>query len=69
MKSKILSPSNSAVEASESTFALIFETEDEVISGLKAFAVDQGVAASRFTAIGAFKDALLGYSDLGEKGI
>ena len=68
MKSKILnSPENRNLEASESTFVLIFDTEDEVISGLKAFAADQGVTASRFTAIGAFKDALLGYFDWEKK--
>jgi predicted DNA-binding protein with PD1-like motif len=68
MKSKILTePAKGTVEANERTFALIFDTEDEVISGLKAFAAAQGLAASHFTAIGAFKDALLGYFDWEKK--
>jgi uncharacterized protein len=68
MKSKILNgQSNRTLEASESTFALICDAGDEVISGLKAFAADPGVAVSRFTAIGAFKDALLSYFDCRKK--
>ena len=49
--------------ATERTWALIFDTGDEVISTLQAFAVASGVAAARFTAIGALRDATLGYFD------
>lgn len=68
MKSKMLTgPGKGTFEANERTFALIFDPDDEVISGLKAFAMEQGLAASRFSAIGAFKDALLGYFDWQKK--
>ncbi len=45
----------------EKTFALIFETGDEVMAGLSAFAAERGLASSRFTAIGAFREVTLGY--------
>jgi predicted DNA-binding protein with PD1-like motif len=48
-------------EAGEKTFALIFETGDEVVAGLSSFARERGLASSRFTAIGAFRDVVLGY--------
>lgn len=68
MKSKILAgPSKGTVEASERTFAIIFDAGDEVVSGLKAFAAAQGLAGSHFTAIGAFQDTLLGYFDWEKK--
>jgi predicted DNA-binding protein with PD1-like motif len=44
-------------------YALIFETGDEVMSTLKAFAQDHRLGGSHFTAIGAFNDATLGYFD------
>ncbi len=47
--------------ANEKTFALIFETGDEVMAGLSAFAAERGLASSRFTAIGAFREVTLGY--------
>jgi len=43
------------------TFALVFQTGDEVTSLLKQFAVDQKVSAARFTAVGGFVEATLGY--------
>jgi predicted DNA-binding protein with PD1-like motif len=49
------------------TYALIFETGDEVMSTLKAFAQDHRLSGSHFTAIGAFKDATLGYFDWAQK--
>ena len=68
MKSKMLAgPSKPTLEAHERTFALIFDTGDEVIAGLKAFAASEGLAASHFTAIGAFSDTLLGYFDWEKK--
>jgi predicted DNA-binding protein with PD1-like motif len=51
----------------EKTFALIFATGDEAIGGLTAFAREKRLAASHFTAIGAFQDAALGYFDWRKK--
>jgi hypothetical protein len=51
----------------EKTFALIFDTGDEAISGLTAFAREKRLAASHFTAIGAFQEATLGYFDWQKK--
>ena len=45
------------------TWALVFETGDEVMSTLQAFAAQAGITAARFTAIGAFREATLGYFD------
>ncbi|HEU4345560.1 MAG TPA: PPC domain-containing DNA-binding protein [Candidatus Binatia bacterium] len=45
------------------TFAVIFEKEDEFVQGLTAFAKEQNLDASQFTAIGAFRDVTLGYFD------
>jgi predicted DNA-binding protein with PD1-like motif len=39
------------------------ETGDEVVAELKAFARERRLAGSRFTAIGAFEEATLGYFD------
>ena len=61
MKSKLLA------EDEERTFAVIFETEDEVASGLVQFAKKNSLAASHFTAIGGFKEVVLGYFELDKK--
>ncbi len=45
------------------TWALIFDKGDEVVETLTAFAREHGLAASHLTAIGAFRDATLGYFD------
>jgi predicted DNA-binding protein with PD1-like motif len=47
----------------ERTFAVIFDTGDEVMAGLTAFAREHRVTAARFAAIGAFQEATLGYFD------
>lgn len=47
--------------------ALIFETGDEVMSGLKDFARRENIRAARFTAIGAFQSATLAYFDWEKK--
>jgi predicted DNA-binding protein with PD1-like motif len=47
----------------ERTFALIFEIGDEAMAGLEGFAREQRLGAARFTAIGAFQEATLGYFD------
>ena len=49
MKAKLLLESDG-----QRTFAVIFETGDEVASGLLEFAKVQKLGASHFTAIGAF---------------
>lgn len=51
----------------EKTYVLVFETGDEVVSGLNAFVREHGVSAARLSAIGAFRDALLGYFDWEQK--
>lgn len=48
-------------EAEERTYALIMETGDEVLSCLQRFCETHGIGAARFTAIGAFSSAILGY--------
>jgi uncharacterized protein len=47
----------------QKTYALVFDTGDEVIATLERFAREQGITAAQFTAIGAFSDAMLGYFD------
>jgi uncharacterized protein len=61
MKSKLLD------DKGEKTFALIFETGDEVAAGLLEFAKKSSMGAAHFTAIGAFRDVVLGYFDWGVK--
>jgi predicted DNA-binding protein with PD1-like motif len=55
MKTKLLQ------DQDERTFAVIFDKEDELMSGLLNFARSQKLKASHFTAIGAFSEAILGY--------
>jgi uncharacterized protein len=51
-------------EEGERTFALVFETGDELVSGLTEFAGEHGLDAAGLTAIGAFGAATLGYFDM-----
>jgi len=44
-------------------WALIFETGEEFLGGLREFAAAHGVQAARFTGIGAFQAATLAYFD------
>ena len=68
MKSKLIDDAVHNAEAvSQKTFALVFSTGDQVMAGLKAFAEEQDLAASHFTAIGAFKQVTLGYFDWEKK--
>jgi predicted DNA-binding protein with PD1-like motif len=46
------------------TFAVVFETGDEVMEGLKAFASEQQLSAAQFAAIGAFSRAVVGFFDV-----
>lgn len=48
-------------EAAESTYALIMEAGDEVMSCLQCFCETHDIGAARFTAIGAFSSVILGY--------
>ncbi|MGE0159757.1 MAG: PPC domain-containing DNA-binding protein [Gemmatimonadales bacterium] len=45
------------------TFAVVFDTDDNVLDGLLGFARDEGINAASFTAIGAFRRATLGFFD------
>src|SRR5947208_1396142 len=49
------------------TLAVIFDAGDEVTQGLLAFAKEQNLKASQFTAIGAFNDVVVGYFDWATK--
>ena len=61
MKSKLIN------DGPQRTFAVVFDTDDEVIGGLTRFAEENRLAASQFTAIGAFRDLVLGYFDWSTK--
>ena len=45
------------------TYALVLETGDEVLGCVQAFAEREALTAAHFSAIGAFRDALLTYFD------
>jgi predicted DNA-binding protein with PD1-like motif len=62
VKSKLLHE-----ESGQKTFAVIFDTGDEVATGLLAIAKEQGFAGSHFTAIGALSDVTLGFFDWDKK--
>jgi uncharacterized protein len=62
MRSKLLHESDG-----QKTYALVFETGDEVMSNLKTFARDNRLGGGHFTAIGAFQDVTLGYFDWTKK--
>jgi predicted DNA-binding protein with PD1-like motif len=57
MKSKILN------SGPERTIALVFDKGDDVIPLLEQFAKANALTASRFSAIGAMRSAVLGYFD------
>ena len=57
MRSKLLN------DQGERTYALVFDSGDEPVSLLERFAVEHRLTAARFTAIGAFSEAVLGYFD------
>ncbi|HEY0848054.1 MAG TPA: PPC domain-containing DNA-binding protein [Noviherbaspirillum sp.] len=54
-------------DAQERTHALIMEADDEVMSTLQGFCDTHQLTAARFTAIGAFRSAMLGYFDWSTK--
>jgi predicted DNA-binding protein with PD1-like motif len=45
------------------TFVIVMATGDEAVKALTAFAAEQKLAASQFTAIGAFSRAVVAYFD------
>jgi uncharacterized protein len=55
------------IDNNPATYAVIFETGDEVASGLASFAEQKKLSASHFTAIGGFQDVTLGYFDWNRK--
>jgi predicted DNA-binding protein with PD1-like motif len=50
-------------ENGERSVVVVFDTGEEVVHGLTAWATQHRVTGARFTAIGAFSDAVLGYFD------
>ena len=61
MKSKVVH------ENGERTVVLVFETGDEVMENLRAYARREGLKSGRFTAIGGFERAVLGYFEIERK--
>jgi predicted DNA-binding protein with PD1-like motif len=51
----------------QKTFAVVFDTGDEVISGLLDLAKEKHFGGSHFTAIGALSDVTLGFFDWDKK--
>jgi predicted DNA-binding protein with PD1-like motif len=61
VKSKLIA------EGPQKTFALVFDKGEEFIGALTSFAEANGMDGSHFTAIGAFRDVVLGYFDRQKK--
>ena len=61
MKTKLIQ------DGAEKTFALVFDTGEEVVAGLLRFAVDEKLSAAHLAGIGAFERVTLGFFDLGRK--
>ena len=61
MRSKILD------ETGERTWALVFDTGEEPVSLLSRFAEEHRIGAARFTALGAFSEAVVAYFDWEKK--
>lgn len=51
----------------EQSWIVVLDEGDEAVSCLTAFARDAGVAAGRFTALGAFSRAVLGFFDVAQR--
>ena len=67
MRAKMLHEDRGHGLRGERTFALIFETGEEVMAGLTGFARKHSVTAGRFTAIGACSNVTLGVFDWEQK--
>ena len=61
MKSKLIH------EGEQKTFAVIFDKGDEVVQELTQFAKQHDLTASHFTAIGALRNAVLGFFELASR--
>src|SRR5687768_10873059 len=61
MKSKLIH------DGQEKTFALVFDTGEEVVAGLLQFAQAQKLTGAHLTAIGAFERVTLGFFDVAKK--
>jgi uncharacterized protein len=61
MKAKLIN------NVSPKTYALVFDSGDEPMSGLEEFAKQNHLGASHFTGIGGFQEAVLGYFELEKK--
>jgi predicted DNA-binding protein with PD1-like motif len=61
MKSKLIN------DGPQRTFAIVLDSGDEVAECLLAFAKEQRLSASQFTALGAFSEVVLGYFDWEKK--
>jgi predicted DNA-binding protein with PD1-like motif len=61
MKGKLIN------DGAQRTFAVILDTDEEAIECLTAFAKEQRLSASQFTALGAFRDCVVGYFDWQKK--
>ena len=59
MRAKVLSPGNPRV------IALVFDTGEEPVAALSAFAAEHGFHAASFSAIGAFEQATHAHAVLG----
>ena len=62
MRSKLIQE-----EGGEKTFALVFDTGDEVVAEITNFARENALDAATLTAVGAFSSATLGYFDIVRK--
>jgi len=67
MKSRLLNDTDPRGGEGAKTYAVIFETGDEAAAGLAAFAKENRLAGSHFTAVGAFSEVTLGYFDWEKK--
>ena len=61
MKSKLI------YDGPQRTFVVVFDSGDEVLENLSAFAKEHRLAAAEFTGIGALSGAVLGYFDWRKK--
>jgi uncharacterized protein len=67
MKAKVIHEGTGTASRSERTFAVIFDTGDEVMTGLTTFARERRLTACHCTAIGAFSDLTVGFFDWEKK--
>ena len=67
MKAKVIHEGTGTASRNERTFAVIFDTGDEVMTGLTSFARERRLTACHCTAIGAFSDLTVGFFDWEQK--